>query len=46
MTQLEIWASPLLIWVVNLIKSKYLDSEIGYEVDTGICHKSLDLSLL
>lgn len=46
MTQLEIWAPPLLIWAVNLIKIKYLDAEIGYEVGTGICHQSLDLSLL
>lgn len=35
MTQLEIWAPPLLIWAVNLIKSKYLDAEIGYDVGTG-----------
>lgn len=39
MTQLEIWAPPLLIWEVNLIKSKYLDAEIGmgYEICTSIC---------
>lgn len=38
MTQLEIWTPPLLMWEVKLIKSKYLDAEIGmgYEICTGL----------
>lgn len=42
MTQLEIWTPPLLMWEVKLIKSKYLDAEIGmgYEICTSLCHWS------